>query len=149
MLHLALQIYVQSFLPLVVLVLCAALRWGGRTERVVAWSFVIASLAQKLTQGTFAQAFSQIEPTVAIIDGALLCVLLRASLRDPRWWLLTACALQLLSAIAHLARMVDLGMSPLAYAILTGTGAYPTQFLLIAGIVEYRSRSVRRNDAMH
>jgi hypothetical protein len=148
MLHFAIQIYVQAFLPLTLLVLWGAVQWGGRTEQVVAWSFALASLTQKCTQGLFAQVFSRIEPTVALVDALLLIILFRMSLRDPRWWVLTASACQLLSTLAHAARMVDFDMSPLAYAILTGTGGYPTQFLLIAGIIEHHARMRRPKVAL-
>lgn len=140
MLHTLIQIYVHAFFPLCLLTLCAAISWGSTTERTVACSFVIASATQNVLLALFGQNYAHLEPSVAIVDTALLCVLFRTSLRHPQWWLLTACALQLLSALAHLGHLADLGMSPLAYAILTGTGGYPTQLLLIAGIANYRSR---------
>lgn len=143
MLHIVLQIYVHAFLPLCLLTLGAAIRWGGTTERVVAWSCVIASVMEKMLMALFGQNFSHLEPTVMVVDLALLAMFCWMALRDPRWWVLTACAFQLLSASAHLAHLADTGMSPLAYAILNGTGGYPTQFLLIAGIVGHHSRSRR------
>ncbi len=144
MLHTAIQIYVNAFLPLCLLTLGAAIRWGGTTERIVAWSCVLASSMQKLLMALFGHSFQQLEPTVMVVDLTLLIALCRVGLRDPRWWVLTMCALQLLSASTHLEHLVDTGMSPLAYAILSGTGAYPTQFLLIAGIAGYHARTNRR-----
>ncbi|WP_267389587.1 hypothetical protein [Sphingomonas sp. GC_Shp_3] len=99
---------------------------------------------QKLLMALFGHSFQQLEPTVMVVDLTLLIALCRVGLRDPRWWVLTMCALQLLSASTHLEHLVDTGMSPLAYAILSGTGAYPTQFLLIAGIAGYHARTNRR-----
>jgi presenilin-like A22 family membrane protease len=145
MLHSIIQIYVNAFLPLCLLTLGAAIRWGGTTERVIAWSCVLASAMQKVLMALLGHNFSHLEPTVMIVDLALLIAFCWMSLRDPRWWVLTACAFQLLSASAHLGHLVDTGMSPLAYAILNGTGGYPTQLALIAGIVGYHTRTRRRS----
>jgi hypothetical protein len=144
MLHTAIHIYVNAFLPLCLLTLGAAIRWGGTTERIIAWSCVMASVMQKVLMALFGHNFGHLEPTVILVDLALLAMFCWMALRDPQWWVLTACAFQLLSASAHLGHLVDTGMSPLAYAILNGTGGYPTQFLLIAGIVGHR-RSSRRS----
>lgn len=97
MLHSIIQIYVNAFLPLCLLTLGAAIRWGGTTERVIAWSCVLASAMQKVLMALLGHNFSHIEPTVMIVDLALLIAFCWMSLRDPRWWVLTACAFQLLS----------------------------------------------------
>lgn len=141
MLRSILVIYVYAFLPICVLSLALAWRWGGETERFVAWAFVIATLIQKLTKSLFGPMFSQFEPLAAAVDFGLLFVLLRTAIRLPRGWLLGAAALQLLSSLGHIARLADVDMTPLAYAILMGSGGYPTQALLIYGIITARRAS--------
>lgn len=143
MLRMAITIYVNAFLPLCLLSLALAWRWGGSTERFVAWAFVIATLLQKSTQGLTDPMFSEFELFVALLDFGLLIALLRASFRDPQTWLLIATALQLLSSLAHAARLADVRMTPLAYAILMGSGGYPTQLLLIYGIIALNRRRTR------
>ena len=133
-------LYTHAFLPLCLLTTALAWLAGGRTERIVACSFAIATLAQKAAQGITGPSFAAFEPVVAAIDTALFIVLLLASLRDPRRWLLIACALQLLASLAHAARLVDASMSRLAYAILMGSGGYLTQLLLLFGIVAHHCR---------
>lgn len=135
MLSAFLAIYVHAFLPLCMLLAIAAWRWGGNIERRASWAFVTAMTAATLTQGLGHAMYSTVEWGVALFDVLLFLVFLNLSFRDPRAWLLVATALQLLSASAHLARMVHIGMSALAYGILTGTGGYPILILLAAGIV--------------
>lgn len=133
-------LYTHAFLPLCLS--STALAWlvGGRTERIVACSFVIATLAQKAAQGIAGPSFSAFEPLVAIVDIGLFITLLVVALRDPRRWLLIVCALQLLAALAHVARLADVSMSRLAYAILMGSGGYLTQLLLLFGIAAHYTR---------
>lgn len=139
-----LYVYVYAFLPLCLLSLVLAWRWGGTTERIAAWSFVIATLAQQLGHRIAGPAFSHFEPLMALIDAALFGTLLWLSFGDPRRWLLIASALQLLSLLGHFARLMTGHMMPLAYAILMGSGGYPTQFLLIGGIIAFHRRHQKR-----
>ena len=140
------KLYVAGFLPLCVLLALAASRWGGHTEKQVAWAFVIAALAQKSSLYWSRLNFKYLEPGVLIVDFGLFIVLMVLAIRDPKTWLLIATAFQLLSASAHLARMIDVGMSPLAYAILMGSGGYPILILLAAGILA-KARQQRKMPA--
>ncbi|WP_371425103.1 hypothetical protein [Tardiphaga sp.] len=135
MLVMILTIYVHAIVPLSVLAALAAARWGGTTEKWFAWAFATAAIGQKLVQGAGRTMYVGLEPGVALLDFALFITFLLLSVRCPKTWLLIATAFQLLSASAHLARIVDIGMSPLAYAILMGSGGYPILILLAAGIV--------------
>lgn len=135
MLNMFLAIYVQAFLPLCILLAIAAWLWGGNIERCASWAFVTSMALAKLTQGYGYPMYSAVEWSVAVLDALLVLVFFGLSFRNTKTWLLVATALQLLSALAHLARMIDVEMSRLAYAILTGTGGYPILILLAAGIV--------------
>lgn len=143
MLSIALALYVHAFWPLCVLLAVAAWRWGGGTEQRASWAFVTAMTAAKLAPRLANSMYSSVEWGVALLDGLLLLWFLSLSLRDPKSWLIAVTALQLLSASAHLARMVDWNMTALAYAILMGTGGYPILLLLAAGIVANTRQQAR------
>lgn len=146
MLVVLLTIYVHAIVPLSILAALAATRWGGATERWGAWAFVMAAIGQKLVEGDGPAMYIGLEQGVAMLDIGLLIAFLMLSLCDPKTWLLITTAFQLLSASAHLARMIDVGMSPLAYAILMGSGGYPILILLAAGILA-KARQQRKTPA--
>lgn len=139
--HLAVSLYVQLFGPLTALTFLAALRWGGRTEILAATAYLLATDLQKVSEGLFAPMFAQFEPVVAVIDIALLLILILLALREPRTWILCSSAFQLIVSLAHVGKLLRPDISPLAYAILMGSGGYPSQILLILGIWQRSRRS--------
>lgn len=129
------SLYVAAFAPLVVANFVVAMLRGGRLEQWVASSYLAATFCQKALEGLATPMFSSFEPFVATIDIALAIWLLLLAVRNPKVWILCAAALQLVVSCAHIARLFDPQMSRLAYAILTGSGGYPSQILLLIGIV--------------
>lgn len=139
--HLAATLYVELFIPIVAITFLAALRWGGLTEILGATAFLLATDLQKILEGVLAPMFVDFEPFVATIDIALLVILLMLALREPRVWILCATAIQLIVCLAHVGKLFRPDISPLAYAILMGSGGYPSQVLLIIGIYQRTRRS--------
>lgn len=136
-------LYVESFAPLCALLLILAWRFGGRIELIVACLFMIATDLQRAFVALNSQSYSRFEPALAAIDWALCVSLFLLCLRRPKPWLLATAALQFLSSFGHLAKLIDVGLSPLAYAILMGSGGYPTLILLGAGIISH-ARNTRK-----
>lgn len=139
----AIAIYVHAFVPFCMLLAVASWRWGGSTARQASIAFATAMIAAKLTQGWGHSMYSSVEWSVAVLDFLLVIWFFRLSFRYPKGWMLAVTALQLLSASAHLARIVDVSMSPLAYALLTGSGAYPILILLAVGTAVSAHHGVR------
>ncbi|BCA59126.1 hypothetical protein [Sphingomonas sp. HMP6] len=134
-------LYVSLFFPLVCLNFGAALKWGGRYEIEAASGFLAATVAERILEAVTPEAFSGFVTLVAIIDLSLFIALATMAIQSQKKWLLLAAALQLLALFGHFARLLDDAMTPLAYAILMGSGGYPSQTLLLIGIV---SRSASR-----
>lgn len=127
-------IYVELFFPLVCITFLAAIRWGASSEIAVAFAYLVATDSQKIAEGSGARMFAHFEGTVAVIDVALFVALLLVALQNQKKWMICCAALQLLSLFAHFGKLTDQAMSPLAYAILMGSGGYPSQILLSIGI---------------
>lgn len=87
------------------------------------------------------QRFERFEPFVAIIDTALALGLVLLAAHSPKIWVLCAAALQLIVSFAHIGKLLDPGMSRLAYEILMGSGGYPSQILLSIGICLHAMRA--------
>lgn len=135
------NLYVALFAPLVIANFIAAYIWRGRSELVVAASYLAATLLQKALEGIAGPMFAGFEPFVAMIDFALAIGLVLLAVRDPRTWILCAAALQLVVSFAHIGKLLDPSMSRLAYAILMGSGGYPSQILLSIGIALHGMRA--------
>jgi hypothetical protein len=143
-------VYVEIFPPLCSLALLASWRWGGKTEILAAASYVIAADLQKVVQGWEAPMFARLEVLVALLDAGLFLFLTALAVRTPRTWILCAAALQLLACTGHIAKMLDVSISRLAYAIMMGSSGYPLLILLTAGVIasaRQRMRIARQSSA--
>lgn len=134
--HLAATIYVQLFAPLAAATFLGAIWRGGKSEVLIGGMFVVATDLQKIAEHALASAYTAFDPIIAVTDASLFAVLLLIALRDPRVWILCATALQLVVSLAHVGKIMRPDISPLAYAILLGSGGYPSQLLLIIGILQ-------------
>jgi hypothetical protein len=114
--------------------------WGGPPERFVALLYVLAVAGSKLLKSAPAIDFHQVETGVFAVDLALLLALAAVTLRVGRWWLIWVTAFQLISTLGHLARLVDTGMTPLAYGLMESASSYPALIGLGVGIVQHRRR---------
>lgn len=127
-------LYVSLFFPLVCLTFGAALKWGGKHEIGAASAFLAATIAQRLIEALYPKTFYAFEILVASIDLSLFIGLATMAIQSQKKWLISVAALQLLALFGHFARLLDDAMTPLAYAILMGSGGYPSQILLLIGI---------------
>lgn len=88
-------------------------------------------------------AYRTIEIGVAGVDLCLLIALVACLVRYERRWLYAASALQFVVVTAHFAKLAEPTISRLAYAIMTGSGGYPSLILLATGTTTFALR--RRN----
>lgn len=122
---------------LLLLVVVYALKRGGRPERHVAiilLGMFLVNIGYAAINGHWTK-YDGIPWFRVGLDFVALALVLAIALRADRWWPLWVASVQLLSVLAHLLRIVDAGLPPLAYAIMerwpymiaiviTGVGTY-------------------------
>lgn len=128
---------VQAFLLTVVFI--SAWRVGGKPEKYVATIYfsmlVIGSLETFVYQPTTQAHYEDLYAFRFMLDLAALAGILFAALRFDRWWTLWVGSVQFIAVMAHLLRLWDMPIPPLAYAVmerwpvwiaiaLTGLGTY-------------------------
>lgn len=123
-------------------VLFAAWVWGGRSERIVAALYVAALTASKLLKSEPAHDFFNVEAGLVVTDTALLAALIAVAARYGRTWVILTAAFQLLSTLAHFARLIRADLTPLAYSLMESASSYPALILLAVGTIAHR-RSVK------
>jgi len=118
-----------------------ALWRGGGPERVTAAVFVAGVLAS-VTVGLFRIPgdFATVPIRLLTIDvlGAILFAWI--AIRANRLWTIPFAACQLLTALAHFARLADPGIIPKGYMFLTVIWSWPMVLLLAWGTYLYRER---------
>ncbi len=144
--HILLQIYAYGSWALIPILVLAAWAWGGRPEQVASWMYLVAAVASRLVRPISADAFVHLEWATLVIDGLLMVGLIGLALRSDRFWPLPSAALQVVSCLAHIEKMIEPRSYTLGYQMLAQASTYPTLLLLGLGILRQwrRSRPERR-----
>ncbi|MGN6496625.1 MAG: hypothetical protein ACTHK5_04695 [Tsuneonella sp.] len=123
----------------------AAWRWGGGPERATAAILVWFRLADWSYHGLFQQALdlTNIDLAHALIDFVAGIAAFAIALFANRIYTLWFAAAQLLAVLAHIARMLAVGIHPIAYAVMIMAPSY-LQILLLAGGIWAHHRRVKR-----
>ena len=124
---------------------CGYALWrGDRDARIAAIVCIIATAATvvMLTPGT--ARYELVEGGAMIVDLATLTAFVTLALFSQRFWPLWVAGLQLTASTAHVLRMANESLAPLAYAIAERFWSYP--ILVIIAVGAFRSR--RRRIAM-
>lgn len=139
--------YIAGFWLL--LIVLTAFAWLGRdrpTIRPVVVSqpqlpvtamFWTAAVLTILMRSSPDARFIHTEHSLLLIDFGLFGALTWAGVRSGRGWVMCAAAFQLISATAHLARLVTPGMFRLGYQVMEEASSYPTLALLAYGILRH------------
>jgi hypothetical protein len=122
---------------------------GRADERVVAAVCIIASLASLALISSFKTLYSNIEIGVLMVDIATLAAFTYVALRSERFWPLWVSGLQLTTSVAHLLRLVDPTLLPIAYSAAARMWSYPILIILAVGTwrSEHRYRTENRREA--
>lgn len=140
----AMSLATQIFCAATLWLLLAAYRYGGAVERAVALLFTVATalslLARRVQQSTL---YSQLDSVVAVLDVILLFCLAILAVRTRRWWLYAATALQTLTCLGHVAKLVDPRIAPIAYFMMLVSSSYPSLLLLTIGIWQHHREQAR------
>lgn len=118
---------------LLILVTAYAVRRGGKPERNAAFILVGLPLADLLYHTLSGEqgSYHAVDLVHAAIDLAALAAIVWLAIRADRFWTLWLGALQLIAVLAHLIRLLEVGMHPVAYAIFI-RGPFWGQMILVA-----------------
>lgn len=133
-------LYVWMFWPALVITVGMAAKWGGPAERWAGAAYLGAAITETLIRAPMSHAYRTIDVGVAGVDLCLLIALIACLVRYERRWLYAASALQFVVVTAHIAKLTVPTISRLAYAIMTGSGGYPSLVLLAVGTATFALR---------
>jgi hypothetical protein len=110
----------QAILILVVFI--AAWRAGGKPERCIATvyltMFVVAAFDAILLPSSRDNPYDGLYGFRFILDLSALFAVITIALRYDRWWTLWVGSAQFVAVMAHLLRLLDIPVPPLAYAVM-------------------------------
>lgn len=137
----------QIYFLVLALVCAFAIARGGREERVVAITSIVASLATLLLLSPFEQRFERIEIGAAIVDLAVLAIFVGLALRSRRFWPLWVAGIQMTTSFAHIIKAVNIELLPAAYLVAAQFWVYP--ILLILFVATLRTPRKRTRERGH
>jgi hypothetical protein len=113
---------------------CLFALWrGGGPERAIAALFLIAWLASIATRAPFQRLYQGVAYHTLAIDTLLFVSLLIVTRRANRKWPVLVTGLQLLVALAHLARILMPFELPVVYMIMTAAWPFIQLITVLAG----------------
>lgn len=126
-----------------ILIICCgfALLKGRKYERITAAVFVAAALSSVVGRQLLQVRYLQFDMGEAIVDTAVLIVLVGIALISDRFWPLWAAGLQLVGSMAHLLKAIDDSFAPWGYAVAARFWSYPILIILLIGTWRQYRRS--------
>jgi hypothetical protein len=113
---------------------CGYAWFRGRTdERFVALTCITATLASTAVVSSFTTLYSGLELGILLIDIATLAAFVFVALRSERFWPLWVSGLQLTTSVAHLLKVIDPTLLPIAYSAAARMWSYPILIVLAVG----------------
>src|SRR3982751_1326977 len=106
---------------------------GRSDERTVAVVSLGASLASLAVISSFATLYSSLEIGVLTVDIATLGAFTYVALRSERFWPLWVSGLQLTTSVAHMLKLLDPSLVPIAYSAAARMWSYPILIILAIG----------------
>lgn len=135
----------QIFCLAMALVLFGAIRFGSSVDRKVAVLFTVATVLTLATRRALQGGnYAKFDGMVGALDFFLLASLAAIAIKERRWWLYTVTALQMLTCLGHVAKLIDPSMAPMAYFMMLVASSYPTLMLLSAAIWQSHRERTRR-----
>lgn len=133
------------------ILLFAALMWssciyaiarGGRSERIVAITFLIGTGLTELAMSPVAIRFRHVELPVLFIDLAVFAVFFGVALFSRKFWPLWMTAMQGVAILAHFSPLVL--VVPRAYWLAIGLWSWPMMVLLGVVTYQHHQAAIRR-----
>jgi len=141
------SIYFILFWSSLSIVSFACFRWGEEPEKAVAGMFVAAAIATPLVRSAIAFRYKEVEVGVLLVDACLLAGLVWIAVRADRWWPLCVTALQLLTFLSHVGKVVNPSLWRYGYQLMATWAAWPMVSILAVGVLRCRLRK-RRSDSI-
>jgi hypothetical protein len=138
------SIYYLLFWASLISVTLAAYRWGAAPERAVASMYLLAAVATTVAHPAISVRYRDVELAVFLIDALLLAGLVFISIRADRWWPLCATALQILTVLSHVGKIVNPALWRYGYQLMAVWASWPTVVILAVGIWRERQRQRQR-----
>jgi hypothetical protein len=114
---------------------CGYALWRGKVDaRIVAAAFFIGNFATIALHSHRGGAYSSLEPGIFAVDIACFLAFTYAALISDRFWPLWVSGLQLTTSFAHVLKLIDLSLLPLAYAAALRFWGYPILIILAVGV---------------
>lgn len=129
--------YLGGFWIVLPVIVTAAWLWGGRAERIVSALYIAALAVSKLLKSDVAVDFHSIETGVLVADFMLVVSLAIVASRYGKQWIIFAASFQLISTLAHFARLIRSDLTPLAYSLMESASSYPALIALATGIYQH------------
>lgn len=115
---------------------------GRSDEKIVAAVCVIASFGTLAVLSSFKTLYSNVEIGVLGVDIATFVAFTFVALRSDRFWPLWISGLQLTTTVAHLLKVIDPTLVPIAYSAAARMWSYP--ILIILAVGTWRGQQRRR-----
>lgn len=120
---------------------CGYALWrGDRDARIAAIVCVLATAATVLFLTPGSARYRLVEGGEMAVDLATLTAFVMLALHSRRFWPLWIAGLQLTASFAHMLRMADEALVPLAYAIAERFWSYPILIIIAIGTFRYQRR---------
>ena len=127
-------------------IICAFAFWkGGREERIVAITSILATAITMALTGAVDQRYVGLEFGVMLVDLVVLAIYVSIALLSDRFWPLWVAGLQLTTSFSHGAKAINLDLMPTAYAVAAQFWVYP--ILIILFVATWRRAARRSADA--
>ncbi len=131
---------VYFYLSLLTLSCGYALWRGDRDARIAAVVCLLATAATVALLTPGSARYRVVEGGAMLVDLATLAAFVTLALHSRRFWPLWVAGLQLTASFAHMLRMLDEALVPLAYAIAERFWSYPILVIIAVGTYRYQRR---------
>lgn len=121
----------------------AAYVWGGWPERMGAALYAGAALMTIAAHSLFHVQYAEVDGAVFAIDLLLLLGLAFVAVRSDRWWPSCALALQSLTVLAHVGKLINPHFWRLGYQLMATWTALPSLAVIGFGLWGCRRRRLR------
>jgi hypothetical protein len=132
-----------AFLVATALVCGFALIRGGAPERLVALTFLAGATASTLISIRFHFPPDGFQPAIFCVDMLMLVCIGGVMLKANRYWPIAVAALQFLSVLGHLIKLLDPNMVTVLYWIANTFWAVPQIVILGVGTIRHVHRARR------
>jgi hypothetical protein len=119
---------------------------GHSEERLAAAICVFATIATRLMLSPTPERYTGVEVGVFLVDLLTLAGFVAIALRTDRFWPLWVAGLQLTTLLAHILKVIDVGLLPHAYAAAGRFWVYPIFLIIVVGT--WRSHRLKNRTGM-